>query len=51
MHSFYEIFPDCGALEGLFFSRGRVLIYERIEIFFWGGGVESGEFFFLKVKG
>ena len=35
MHSFYEIFPDRGELEGLFFAGRGVLIFERIE--FLGG--------------
>ena len=38
MHSFYDIFPDRRDLGGLFFCGGGVLIFERIENFFWGGG-------------
>ena len=38
MHSFYEIFPGCVDLGGLFFcGGGGALIFEKIEI--WGGGV------------
>ena len=46
MYSFYGIFPDRGDLGGLFFLRGGVLIFERIE----GYGGRGVVIFFLKVK-
>ena len=37
MHSFYEIFPDCGALGGFFFGERGFDFWENWEIFLEGG--------------